>query len=315
MAAFVQWASAASAAAHRRDDMRTPGSVARRIRIQSMRSMNSGGPDVALLLPDAALFPGVPRRACVKRFSEPDAAGLASADHVIVLVSLANLEWAGPTIKIANERRVLRWILLGVSKDEQRDLLPPFLNHVRIRCFRNALAVGSESAIPRRIVNAFCIGAEAELIADATAVDDQLFVVNCAADSWLVPFEGIRAMRQIPRSRRADFIVAEDGSHIVWPSHDVHLDLQSIRFAGDPEYRDKVIADSLLSNRKLGEAIAKLRGEADLRQSDIEGLSERQVRRIEHGEGGSLAAFRLLATAHGMEVAEYLDRLAIETGR
>jgi hypothetical protein len=47
-----------------------------------------------------------------------------------------------------------------------------------------------------------------------------------------------------------------------------------------------------------------------LKQSQIKGLSERQVRRIEKGEGTSYEALRCLASAHRMDLEGYLRELA-----
>ena len=47
-----------------------------------------------------------------------------------------------------------------------------------------------------------------------------------------------------------------------------------------------------------------------MRQTDIDGLSERQVRRIEAGEGFSADAVSRLAQAHGMSENGYMERIA-----
>ena len=57
-------------------------------------------------------------------------------------------------------------------------------------------------------------------------------------------------------------------------------------------------------------AIAKLRLSMGLKQSQIEGLSERQVRRIEKGGGTTYEALRRLASAHRMDLESYLRELA-----
>jgi len=65
----------------------------------------------------------------------------------------------------------------------------------------------------------------------------------------------------------------------------------------------------------FGKAITTLRKKHKLRQSDIIGLSERQVSRIEKGEGSTKAdTLRLFAKAHGMEFDAYLDAVANAIG-
>jgi hypothetical protein len=48
-----------------------------------------------------------------------------------------------------------------------------------------------------------------------------------------------------------------------------------------------------------------------LKQSQIEGLSERQVRRIEKGVGTTYEALGRLASAHRMDLESYLRELAV----
>ncbi|MCY7333484.1 MAG: helix-turn-helix domain-containing protein [Pseudanabaena sp. CAN_BIN31] len=67
----------------------------------------------------------------------------------------------------------------------------------------------------------------------------------------------------------------------------------------------------------FGKAIATLRKKYKLRQSDIIGLSERQVSRIEKGEGSTKAdTLRLFAKAHGMgwSLMLILMRLLMRSG-
>jgi transcriptional regulator with XRE-family HTH domain len=63
------------------------------------------------------------------------------------------------------------------------------------------------------------------------------------------------------------------------------------------------VADDCL----FGAAIAKLRTAKGLKQSEITGLSERQVRRIEKGEGTTYESLRRLAAAHGMDTREVAE--------
>ena len=69
-------------------------------------------------------------------------------------------------------------------------------------------------------------------------------------------------------------------------------------------------AEELRANAAAGGAIAAVRRLARLRQADIPGLSERQVRRIEGGEGTTLSALKRLAAAHGADLNTYIERVA-----
>jgi hypothetical protein len=104
--------------------------------------------------------------------------------------------------------------------------------------------------------------------------------------------------------------VDEDGSYIYWAGPDIHVDLDAIRAAIDPEARARAEAAKALHDSRYGAAIAKLRLRMGLKQSQIEGLSERQVRRIEKGEGTTYEGLRRLASAHRMDLESYLRELA-----
>ena len=64
-------------------------------------------------------------------------------------------------------------------------------------------------------------------------------------------------------------------------------------------------------NVRYGAAIRQLRRDRGLTQSDINGLSAYQIRRIEKGEcRASYRIIKLLATSHGIEGGEYMNELA-----
>ena len=67
---------------------------------------------------------------------------------------------------------------------------------------------------------------------------------------------------------------------------------------------------TVLIERSLKER-EQLTEEAGLAQSKIPDLTERQLRRIEQGEGRATSkALAALAAAHGLALDDYLDRLA-----
>ena len=60
----------------------------------------------------------------------------------------------------------------------------------------------------------------------------------------------------------------------------------------------------------FGRALASVRRRHDLRQTDIPGLSARQLSRIESGSRPRAATLRQLATAHGLDTNVYLNEIA-----
>jgi DNA-binding transcriptional regulator YiaG len=152
--------------------------------------------------------------------------------------------------------------------------------------------------------------AEKELIANATVIDEKLFVISCEPQTIEIPFDSIKSLARIPRKQRSDFSISDDGSYIHWPDADIHLDLSAIRSVVDPNWRDECAARTAAHNRMFGRRVAALRRSTGLRQTDVAGLSERQIRRIEGGEAPTADALRLLAAAHGLDLATYLDAVA-----
>lgn len=148
------------------------------------------------------------------------------------------------------------------------------------------------------------------MIANATVIDDRLIVISCEPETYEIGFDALPSLRKLSSNERSDFGVSADGSYIYWPGADIHLDIDAIRNVLDPNWRDEAAAKRLEHDASYGHAIAELRKESGLRQSDIPGLSERRVRRIESGEGLTAAALRFLAVAHKMDLDEYLTALA-----
>ena len=168
----------------------------------------------------------------------------------------------------------------------------------------------SKSRVPRRVLTAWLNGAQAELIANAAVADDTLVVVSCEPKIYEIRFDQMPALKKIPVDKRRDFELAEDGSFIWWRSRDIHLDLDAIRSVIDPVWRRKSARIRRLHGREYGAAIAALRKELGLRQTDVPNTSERQLRRIEQTGAVSVRNLKHLADAHKMTLEVYLDRVA-----
>ena len=160
-------------------------------------------------------------------------------------------------------------------------------------------------------MNAWTMGTQEQLIADATVIGDRLLVLSCAMEKLEVPFDSLPALKRISINDRSNFTIDDDGSCLYWEDADTHLNLESFRYATDPEWKQKFDSLKLEHDQVFGKAIATLRKQYKLRQSDIIGLSERQVRRIEQGDGSTkVDTLSLFAKAHGIELDAYLDAVA-----
>jgi hypothetical protein len=179
-----------------------------------------------------------------------------------------------------------------------------------LRMIRNTI-VYPDSSIPRRVLSAWTQNAQEEVIAKASVSKDRLFVLSCALRPYEIAFDSMPPLKRIPVAERGKFVVDEDGSYIHWPGPDIHLDLDAIRAVIDPGARARAEAAKVLHDSRYGAAIARLRLKMGLKQPQIEGLSERQVRRIEKGEGTTYQALRQLASAHGKDLESYLREVAV----
>lgn len=227
--------------------------------------------------------------------------------HLFVLCSALHLPEAAKFIIEMNREHRLQ--ALFVRTDVDPALLPQMLERAGLRFFRNML-VHSDSLLPRRVLTAWLRNAQAELIAHATVADDRLIVVSCEPKTYEVRFDQMPALRKIAPEQRRNFEFAEDGSFIWWPSADIHLDLDALRTVTDPAWRKRAERMRRAHGREYGAAIAAVRKEHGLRQTDIPRVSERQLRRIEESGAVSLRTMEQLAKAHGMTLAHYMDALA-----
>jgi transcriptional regulator with XRE-family HTH domain len=124
------------------------------------------------------------------------------------------------------------------------------------------------------------------------------------------PTQQVPSLAGMSLAERARFQIDQDGSFLYWPEHDLHLGASQLLQMVDPGYRADVVMERY-SRDFSGAAIAQMREARKLRQADIEGLSERQVRRIEQGisQLTAGAAFRF-AAAFDLSFRNFLDDMA-----
>lgn len=274
--------------------------------MQTLKKATSRVP-VTVLMQGKDFDRAIPRSLSATILRKPDMKVAESATNLFVFSAATRLSSVEEFVQAANRHHHLR--ALFVKEDVDPKWLPQMLSRANLRMLRNVI-VHSGPEVPMRVMFAWQAGAQERLIANAVLSGDKLFVVNCALEQLEVSFSEIRALMDIPVEDRGSFEIAEDGSYIAWPKSDVHIDMDTIRASVDKEFREQHEAMKLVADRKFGEAVSALRKRAGLRQSDIEGLSERQVRRIENGERPKVASLRLLAETHGMALNEYLKTVA-----
>lgn len=163
----------------------------------------------------------------------------------------------------------------------------------------------------RRLALARKAGAERKLIASASVEDGKLVVWSCEPRRYEIPVSEVPALAKLRESALLKFAVSSSGSRIHWPDGDIDINLDTILERADPKVRKSHEIQRRNEAARYGGAIRKVREEKGLKQSDVPGLSERQVRRLEDGDVVPHAStLEKLATAHGMLVDDYLKALA-----
>lgn len=247
----------------------------------------------------------------MKETTVSDVGTETSANYVFIEVSASQLPDVADLVKTANESKELRALFIRADVDLM--LLPQFLQRAELRITRNVLVHGNDDwATPQRVIKAWGMGSEHDLIAAAAVFGNKLFVLNCAFDKFEVSFDDIPVLKKIKNRERGNYVIDEAGSFISWEDADIHIDIDSLRYVTDEKWRTKYDAENLISKKNFGKAIATLRKEHGLSQSDIPNLTDRQMRRIEAGDARpSVATLGLIAKAHGLNLHEYLQKIAV----
>ena len=266
--------------------------------------------EMTVLVYDAIEQDTIPRSNGIKILRNPDPRVFLTTGHVFILASVTTLPEVAGFVHSANQRHHLRALL--VRDDIELRWLPQWFDRAGLRTFRHTL-VYSDPVLPRRVITAWQIGAQDHLVADACVIDNRLYVINCALGRLEVSFDEIPALRRVPGEHRTLFTIADDGSYLHWPDPDVHLDIDAILYATDPAWHTRREIAKASHNRLFGQGIAAVRKAHGLRQSDIHGLSARQLRRIEQGGQPTVKALEALARNHGMTLDVYLNVVAQRT--
>ena len=148
-------------------------------------------------------------------------------------------------------------------------------------------------------------------IADAWMENELLVLLSPEFERLVVPLEKLTDLLGSHPRRVREFELDADGSFVYWPHADVYLGWQQAQQLVDPAATLSARARSADFKLKYGAAIRSVREQAQLRQADIKGVTERNLRRVEKGElRASSATLMSLATAHQRPLNDYLAELA-----
>ena len=215
-------------------------------------------------------------------------------------------------LEIVNPYQVRREVVKNSTSNAKLEIFY-IGDNIVINLIKNDLvqsSVGYNRETSERIKQAWKWGAEDELIACADCTPETLYVMGCDLRVWDISFESILCFEGIPISERKKFFLDEDGSYLYWEYGDIHLDLDSLRSIVDSEYQAKLLFEKKQYDKSFGKAIKALRKLYKLKQKDISGISDRHLRRLEKGETQvTLDLLKKLASAHGLEFKDYLEKI------
>ena len=208
------------------------------------------------------------------------------------------------------------WVLL-CDRDFPREALPDHMvtlgvkdpSRVHVHTTRDH---GDTDLFLGRLVSAVENDRPEHRIVDAYWLGDTFAVVEAPnLAKMMVSIQDIKCLRSRSPDDLANFEIDDDGSFVYWPSIDVHLGWEQFAQAADPAAFVRAQQESEQFNKKYGSAIRQLREGSRLKQSDIAGLTARQVGRIERGEcRATRNALSKLAEAHSRPLSVYLAQLA-----
>ncbi len=197
--------------------------------------MTTAARAMAVLAPEAesqSALAVIPESHEFKLILQADSRNLKQVKNLFIAVSATALPDLADIIKHANETKLLR--ALFIREDVPAEWLPQMLSRADLRMVRNIVFHSKKDwDTPRRVIRAWQNGSQRDLIARASATNDSLLVMNCALDSFEIPFDALAPLKKIPKAQRSNFRISNSGSYIHWAAGDIHLDIDAIRYATD----------------------------------------------------------------------------------
>lgn len=171
------------------------------------------------------------------------------------------------------------------------------------------LHVARDSGVVKRIVLAQSRSESWEGIVDAYILGNRLVLVLGDMSIREFPKERLPKVKRMGQAAFEAFVIDEFGSFLHWASGDVHLGPSQLLQAVDPMYLTD-IEIRRYAKEKISLALSDMRCERGLKQTDIVGLSERHVRRLEKEEVRlTVDAAERLAEAFGLDISAFLAEL------
>lgn len=245
-----------------------------------------------------------------------DLAGLGSEFEIVVL-SHADEEYPASTDECLGRMMARAFHLLFTEPTTHPGQVAHWISSTNIRSEDRlhvikveALEAPQVSQLLGRVCSALGRDGSRGNIIDAYFAGDTLLVRGPKHRMLHVPIDSVPALRGQAHAAVRNFEIDPDGSFIYWPDLDVHLGWNQFLQAVDPHELRKAEQRNSGFNERYGAAIRKLREQAGIPQSKVEGLTERHLRRIEQGENRATAtAITALSKAHGLDPNAYMEAL------
>lgn len=148
-----------------------------------------------------------------------------------------------------------------------------------------------------------------EGVVDAYLLEEDLWVVLGDMSIRCFPLDRLSFLSDLDGEAVSRFRIHASGSFIHWPDGDIRVGASQLLQAVDPMYLAD-IAIARYSVEKMSLALRVLREERGLTQSEIPGLSDRHIRRLENEETRlTPKAAEKFARAFGTSVSGFLEQV------
>ena len=148
-------------------------------------------------------------------------------------------------------------------------------------------------------------------IVDAWVENGNLVLLSQSFERLVVPLNKLSNLIGSDPHKLRTFEIDEDGRFLHWPHADVHLGFEQCLQLVDPGAALAAKQRSSEFNKRYGAAIRFVREGSGIKQADVAGVTERHLRRVEHGElPATRSTLTALADAHQMPLDDYLKELA-----
>jgi hypothetical protein len=167
-----------------------------------------------------------------------------------------------------------------------------------------------------RFLRGHAIGIPDQTIVEARLDGRLLTLTDAELGRHIIETDKVRPLKAMEDSELAAFTIHSNGRYLSWSDGEVEMTLQGLRQASDESYRALTGVEDLKRAAGYGRALRRVRERHQVRQNDVPGLSERQLRRLETGVSPpSLDAMQALADRLRMPMNELLQHVAEERTR